>query len=219
MFHGAFYVYSLNFCDLSTVGENTVSTLGRMVLIIWLFVVLIINSSYTASLTSILTVQQLYSPINGIESLKETDEPIGFQVGSFAERYLEETGIPKSRLVALGSPEEYATALQRGSSKGGVAAVVDERPYVELFLSNQCKFRIVGQEFTKSGWGFVSFSISTVFFFLLTFLILCAFSFSFINPNSVSTPSFKLYERGSVAFLSFWFGRMSYALRVAFICP
>ncbi|TMX04156.1 hypothetical protein EJD97_011454 [Solanum chilense] len=134
--------------------ENTVSTLGRMVLIIWLFVVLIINSSYTASLTSILTVQQLYSPIKGIESLKETDEPIGYQVGSFAERYLEEIGIPKSRLVPLGSPEEYATALQRGPANGGVAAVVDERPYVELFLSNQCKFRIVGQEFTKSGWGF-----------------------------------------------------------------
>ncbi|EOY15322.1 Glutamate receptor 3.3 isoform 4 [Theobroma cacao] len=49
--------------------ENTMSTLGRLVLIIWLFVVLIINSSYTASLTSILTVQQLSSPIKGIDSL------------------------------------------------------------------------------------------------------------------------------------------------------
>lgn len=136
--------------------ENTVSTLGRFVLIIWLFVVLIINSSYTASLTSILTVQQLSSPIKGIESLKESDEPIGYQVGSFAEYYLsEELGISKSRLVALGSPEEYAKALQRGPKKeGGVAAVVDELPYVEVFLSTQCTFRIVGQEFTKSGWGF-----------------------------------------------------------------
>lgn len=156
LFSGKSSVYFANFCNLSYAGENTVSTLGRMVLIIWLFVVLIINSSYTASLTSIFTVQQLYSPIKGLESLKETDEPIGFQVGSFAERYLEEIGIPKSRLVALGSPEQYATALQRGPGKGGVAAVVDERPYIELFLSNQCKFRIVGQEFTKSGWGFVS---------------------------------------------------------------
>ncbi|GER29338.1 glutamate receptor [Striga asiatica] len=135
--------------------ETTVSTLGRLVLIIWLFVVLIINSSYTASLTSILTVQQLYSPIKGIESLKKGDEPIGFQVGSFAEHYLTEgIGIPKSRLKALGSPEEYAKALQLGPKKGGVAAVVDERPYVELFLASQCKFRIIGQEFTKSGWGF-----------------------------------------------------------------
>ncbi|CAN6711993.1 unnamed protein product [Malus baccata var. baccata] len=135
--------------------ENTVSTLGRVVLIIWLFVVLIINSSYTASLTSILTVQHLSSPIKGIESLKSSDEPIGYQVGSFAEHYLsEELGIPKNRLIALGSPQAYAQALQLGPKKGGVAAVVDERPYVELFLSSQCKFRVVGPEFTKSGWGF-----------------------------------------------------------------
>ncbi|CAH9115824.1 unnamed protein product [Cuscuta epithymum] len=136
--------------------ENTVSTLGRAVLIIWLFVVLIINSSYTASLTSILTVQQLYSPIKGIESLKEGDDPIGYQTGSFAERYLvDEIGIHKSRLVPLGSPEAYAAALEKGpAAEGGVSAVVDERPYVESFLSSQCKFRILGQEFTKSGWGF-----------------------------------------------------------------
>lgn len=141
------------------------STLGRLVLLLWLFAVLIINSSYTASLTSILTVQQLYSPIKGIESLKHSDEPIGYQVGSFAENYLiEEMGIPKSRLVALGTPADYARALQRGPKKGGVAAVVDERPYVELFLSSQCKFRTIGQEFTRSGWGFVSF-----LYFLLHF--------------------------------------------------
>ncbi|XP_062026485.1 glutamate receptor 3.3 [Rosa rugosa] len=135
--------------------ENTVSTLGRVVLLIWLFVVLIINSSYTASLTSILTVQQLSSPIKGMESLKNSGEPIGYQVGSFAEHYLsEELGISKSRLIPLASPLAYAQALQLGPKKGGVAAVVDERPYVELFLSAQCKFRILGQEFTKGGWGF-----------------------------------------------------------------
>ncbi|KAL3843630.1 hypothetical protein ACJIZ3_001033 [Penstemon smallii] len=131
--------------------ENTVSTLGRMVLILWLFVVLIITSSYTASLTSILTVQQLAPSIKGIESLITSNDHIGFQVGSFAENYLiEELNIAKSRLIALGSPEEYADALKTGR----VAAVVDERPYVDLFLSNNCMFQIVGQEFTKSGWGF-----------------------------------------------------------------
>lgn len=147
----------LFFFSVASAGENTMSTLGRGVILIWLFVVLIINSSYTASLTSILTVQQLSSPISGLDSLKASDEPIGFQVGSYAERYLtEDIGISKSRLVALGSPEAYAKALQLGPSKGGVAAIIDERPYVEIFLSTQCTFRIVGQEFTRSGWGFVS---------------------------------------------------------------
>ncbi|KAK6159727.1 hypothetical protein DH2020_003108 [Rehmannia glutinosa] len=131
--------------------ENTMSSLGRMVLIIWLFVVLIITSSYTASLTSILTVQQLAPSIRGIESLIASNVRIGFQVGSYAENYLsEELNIAKSRLVPLGSPEEFADALKSGR----VAAVVDERPYVDLFLSNHCTFQVVGRQFTRSGWGF-----------------------------------------------------------------
>ncbi|KAJ7008623.1 glutamate receptor 3.4 isoform X1 [Populus alba] len=136
--------------------ENTVSALGRFVLIIWLFVVLIINSSYTASLTSILTVQQLTSRIEGIDSLAAGNEPIGVQDGSFARNYLiDELNIAESRLVTLKSQEEYSTFLKLGPNRGGVAAVVDELPYIELFLSaSDCAFKIVGQEFTKSGWGF-----------------------------------------------------------------
>ncbi|XP_058187653.1 glutamate receptor 3.6-like isoform X1 [Rhododendron vialii] len=135
--------------------ENTISALGRLVLIIWLFVVLIINSSYTASLTSILTVQKLSSPIKGLESLRTSNDPIGHQQGSFARNYLSgELGIHESRLIALNSPEEYAEALKKGPKNGGVAALVDERAYIELFLSSRCEFSIVGQEFTKNGWGF-----------------------------------------------------------------
>ena len=131
------------------------STLGRCVLVVWLFVVLIINSSYTASLTSIFTVQQLSSPITGIDSLISSHVPIGFQVGSFAESYLtEQLNVQKSRLIALGSPKEYAAALKNGT----VGAIVDEQPYIDLFLTEYCDFSIRGQQFTKSGWGFVSIS-------------------------------------------------------------
>ncbi|THG20137.1 hypothetical protein TEA_002373 [Camellia sinensis var. sinensis] len=108
--------------------ESIVSTLGCLVLILWLFVVLIINSSYTASLTSILMVQQLTSNIKGIDSLITSTNSIG---------------------------EEYVDALHKGPKAGGVAAIVDELPYIELLLyKTNCKFRTVGQEFTKSGWGF-----------------------------------------------------------------
>ncbi|XP_027170279.1 glutamate receptor 3.4-like isoform X1 [Coffea eugenioides] len=136
--------------------ENTVSTLGRLVLILWLFVVLIINSSYTASLTSILTVQQLTSRVQGIDSLIASSDPIGIQDGSFAHNYLvEELNIAESRLRTMKTQDDYVAALQKGPSNGGVAAIVDELPYIELFLVNtKCTFRTVGQEFTKSGWGF-----------------------------------------------------------------
>ncbi|CAJ1942195.1 unnamed protein product [Sphenostylis stenocarpa] len=135
--------------------EKTVSTLGRFVLIIWLFVVLILNSSYIASLTSILTVEQLSSTVKGIESLATSDERIGFLSGSFAENYLtEELNIHRSRLVPLNSPSEYEKALKDGPANGGVTAIIDERAYMELFLSTRCEYGIVGQEFTKMGWGF-----------------------------------------------------------------
>jgi hypothetical protein len=118
--------------------------------------VLIINSSYTASLTSILTVQQLSTGITGLDNLVASALPIGYQAGKFVRNYLiDELNIPESRLVPLSTVQEYADALNRGPKNGGVAAIVDEMPCVEIFLSSHCKFRIVGQEFTKEGWGFV----------------------------------------------------------------
>ncbi|KAI7728130.1 hypothetical protein M8C21_007125, partial [Ambrosia artemisiifolia] len=136
--------------------ENTVSTLGRFVLLLWLFVVLIINSSYTASLTSILTVQQLSSRIEGLDGMISSNDPIGIQDGSFARNYLvQELNIAESRIKPLKDTTDYINALRLGPNRGGVAAIVDELPYVEIFMTyTKCEFRIVGQEFTKSGWGF-----------------------------------------------------------------
>ncbi|CAL5394227.1 unnamed protein product [Camellia sinensis] len=110
----------------------------QLITIFWFM--LIINSSYTASLTSILMVQQLTSNIKGIDSLITSTNSIGVQDGSFAYNYL----------------EEYVDALHKGPKVRGVAAIVDKLPYIELLLYKiNCKFRTVGQEFTKSGWGFV----------------------------------------------------------------
>ncbi|KAJ0949420.1 putative solute-binding protein family 3/ domain of MltF [Helianthus annuus] len=62
---------------------------------------------------------------------------------------MEELNIPRSRLMALGSPQEYAEKLRAGI----VAAIVDERPYIDLFLADNCGFQVVGEEFTKSSLG------------------------------------------------------------------
>nr|AFK41266.1 unknown [Lotus japonicus] len=63
-------------------------------------------------------------------------------------------GIDESRLVPLKDPEETTKALEKGPHKGGIAAYVDERAYIELFLSTRCDFSVIGQEFTRNGWGF-----------------------------------------------------------------
>ncbi|KAJ8506830.1 hypothetical protein OPV22_007716 [Ensete ventricosum] len=135
--------------------EEILSTLGRFVMMVWLFLLMVITSSYTASLTSFLTVQQLTSPIKGIDSLIASNQPIGYQEGSFARSYLVDgLNVQPSRLVSLGSPEAYKEALERGPKNGGVAAIVDELPYVELFVAKTSGFGIIGQSFTRNGWGF-----------------------------------------------------------------
>jgi len=84
-----------------------------------------------------------------------SDTPIGYQTGSFTRSYLtEELGIAPSRLIPLPSTLKYVEALSLGPSNGGVAAIVDELPYAQYFLSTRCGFTIVGQQFTRSGWGF-----------------------------------------------------------------
>lgn len=157
-----------------------------MVLIIWLFVVLIINSSYTASLTSILTIQQLTSRIEGIDSLIASNEKIGVQDGTFARNYLiNELNISPSRIVPLRDEEQYLSALQLGPNKvGGVAAIVDELPYIEVLLTNSnCKFRTVGQEFTRTGWGFVCKLTLRLYIF---FLLLYSFAYTRISETNVA---------------------------------
>ncbi|XP_057866287.2 glutamate receptor 3.3 isoform X3 [Cryptomeria japonica] len=52
------------------------------------------------------------------------------------------------------SHTSYAKALSQGPKNGGVGAIIDELPVIQLFLSTECSFRTVGLEFTKGGWGF-----------------------------------------------------------------
>ena len=64
--------------------------------------------------------------------------------------------IGEERLRPLVSMDDYAHALELGPSNGGVAAIVEELPYVEIFLETKCGFTKAGEPFTKGGWGFVS---------------------------------------------------------------
>ncbi|PIN07943.1 hypothetical protein CDL12_19475 [Handroanthus impetiginosus] len=51
--------------------------------------------------------------------------------------------------------EEYDEALSKGSKNGGVAAIVDELPYIRLFLAKYChKYTIVGPTYRTAGFGF-----------------------------------------------------------------
>ncbi|CAN4075755.1 unnamed protein product [Withania somnifera] len=135
--------------------ERIVSNLARFVLIIWFLVVLILTSSYTASLTSMLTVEKLQPTVTDVKELLKNKEYVGYQSGSFVLGILRKMNFDEDRLKVYNTPEECVDLLSKGSANGGIAAVFDEIPYVKLFLANYCsKFTTIGTTYKTDGFGF-----------------------------------------------------------------
>ncbi|CAN6216919.1 unnamed protein product [Urochloa humidicola] len=136
--------------------EKLESNMSRFVVIIWVFVVLILTSSYTASLTSMLTVQQLEPTVTDVKELIRRGDYIGYQEGSFVPSELKKMNFDERKLKSYSAPEQYAEALSKGSANGGVAAIFDEIPYLKLFLSQYCDgYAMVGPIYKDAGFGFV----------------------------------------------------------------
>ncbi|KAG5538083.1 hypothetical protein RHGRI_025240 [Rhododendron griersonianum] len=137
--------------------EKLISNLSRFVIIVWVFVVLVLTSSYTASLTSMLTVQKLKPSVTNISDLILSKEYVGYQQGSFVKGLLKNKTFDTSKLKDYGTFEQYDEALSNGSKNGGVAAIIDELPYIRLFLSNPkycAKYTMVGPFYKTAGFGF-----------------------------------------------------------------
>ncbi|CAN4098064.1 unnamed protein product [Withania somnifera] len=130
--------------------ERVTSNLTRFVLIVWVFVVLVLTSSYTASLSSMLTVQQLQKT-NDFNN----GGYVGYQEGSFVEYILKRMNFDSSKLRSYSTLEEYNDALSRGSKNGGVNVIFDELSHLRLFLNKYCrKYIMVGPTFKTAGFGF-----------------------------------------------------------------
>ncbi|KAK1550707.1 hypothetical protein Q3G72_023474 [Acer saccharum] len=136
--------------------ERVISNLGRFVVIVWYFVVLILTQSYTASLTSHLTVQQLKPTITGVHELINRGENVGYQKGSFVSGILTKLGFNENKLIEYNSPEECNDLFKKGSAKDGIAAAFDEVPSIRLFIGQYCsKYTMTEPTFKTAGFGFV----------------------------------------------------------------
>ncbi|GMI89252.1 GLUTAMATE RECEPTOR 2.7, glutamate receptor 2.7 [Hibiscus trionum] len=136
--------------------EKVVSNLARFVVIIWCFVVLILIQSYTASLTSLLTVEKLQPTVTDINVLLKRRESVGFLYGSFVEGMLMGLKFDESQLKTYRTPEELHNLFVKGSANGGISAAFDEIPYINMFLAKYCgKYTTVEPTFKTAGFGFV----------------------------------------------------------------
>ncbi|KAL9239800.1 hypothetical protein vseg_014086 [Gypsophila vaccaria] len=131
------------------------SNLTRFVVIIWVFVLLLLTQSYTASLTSLLTVEQLQPTITDIKELQKHGHNVGYQEGSFVYDLLVQMGFNSKKLKSYNSTEQLNELLSKGTEKGGVSAAYDEIPYLKLFLGQYCsKYTMVPPTYKTDGFGF-----------------------------------------------------------------
>ncbi|KAK9221625.1 hypothetical protein WN944_010052 [Citrus x changshan-huyou] len=142
---------SLSFTTLFSLhGAKLHSNLSRMTMIVWLFVALIITSSYTASLTSLLAHRRLI-PIPDVETLKRNGDKVGCDGNSFVLQYLVNVlHFDPRNIEPIFSENRHRQAL----TSGEIAAAFLEVPYVKLFLAKNCKNFTTGPTYSVGGFGF-----------------------------------------------------------------
>lgn len=119
----------------------------------WLFVVLILSSSYTASLSSMLTIQRLEPKVKDIEWVRKTNASVGCDGDSFVKDYLRKVlGLEQIKTIA--NQTDYPAEFD----KGDIAASFLELPYQKVFMQEYCnQYTTVGPTYRFGGLGFVSY--------------------------------------------------------------
>ncbi|EYU21242.1 hypothetical protein MIMGU_mgv1a023374mg [Erythranthe guttata] len=132
--------------------EKIVSNLARLVLVVWVFVVLILTSTYTANLSSILTVPKPVNATITVAMLVENKDNVGCREGSFIIQYLIGLGFDDSKIIRYRTSDEFDNALSNGSIK----ALLSRTSYTNLFLSKYCnKYARVDTTYDTEGIAFL----------------------------------------------------------------
>ncbi|KAH7445440.1 hypothetical protein KP509_01G009300 [Ceratopteris richardii] len=138
--------------------DKTKNPLTKFVMMAWILFLILFSSSYTATLSSILTVNERSQKALTLDDLIKLNKTIGFHMGSVVEDYLKDRH-KSFQLKALYNVTQYGEELR---SKN-VSAIVEEIPYISLFLADQpasnCMFS-VSQKLTIEGFGFAFYNES-----------------------------------------------------------
>ncbi|CAK8564225.1 unnamed protein product [Lathyrus sativus] len=126
------------------------------VLMVWLLLAFVLMQSYTANLTSILTLDQLQPSFMDVNDLKKGDHYVGYQDGSFVYNLLvQQLKFNPLKLKAYRTISSYHHALKLGSKNGGVTAIFGEEPYLNVFLQKvKSNYIITGPTYRTGGFGF-----------------------------------------------------------------
>lgn len=137
----------------------------------WLFVILIATSTFTASLTSMMTFSQLVPSVLDIQTLQKRNSPVGCNGNSFIVKYLTEVlKFKPENIRKIYSVSDYPKAFQNKY----IEAAFLSTPHTKVFLAKySCRGLIkAGNTFKLGGIGFVGLSPSLFpFHFMICFVL------------------------------------------------
>lgn len=134
-------------------GEKIYSNFTRVVVIEWLFVVLILSSSYTANLSSMLTIKRLQPNVTDIEMLKRTEAKVGSDKDTFVRNYMQRViGFNDSNIMEIGPLYDVVEFKNKR-----ISAAFLELPYAKVFMNQNCKgYTQTAPTYRFGGFSFVS---------------------------------------------------------------
>ncbi|KAK2976666.1 hypothetical protein RJ640_017409 [Escallonia rubra] len=131
--------------------EKIQSKYTKVVLVAWLFVVLVLTSSYTASLSSMLTVRKLEPKVKDIEWIRRTNATVACDGDTFVLDYLQRV-LRLNNIKSVINPHDYPKEFDSGS----ITAAFLELPYEKVFRQKYCnRYTTTGPTYRFGGFGFV----------------------------------------------------------------
>ncbi|CAI9782035.1 unnamed protein product [Fraxinus pennsylvanica] len=131
--------------------EKIKSNYTKLVVVVWLFVVLVLSSSYKASLTSMLTVSRLEPSVTGLDLIKSTNASVGVDNASFVKDYLRDV-LELKNIKIISDYNKFPEEFKRES----ISAAFLDAPHQKVFLNEHCKdYTVTGPTYSFGGLGFV----------------------------------------------------------------
>ncbi|XP_011083927.1 glutamate receptor 2.7-like [Sesamum indicum] len=133
--------------------ENIRNGTSKLVLAAWISIVFVVGASFTAVLSSMMTVPRLQPSILDIDHLRNTNAVVGCNGNSFIVRYLIDVlHFKQENVQRIYSINDYPRAFETGEIKAAFFVA----PHAKVFLATYCKgYTISGPSIKLGGFGFV----------------------------------------------------------------
>ncbi|KAL8513896.1 hypothetical protein ACS0TY_013133 [Phlomoides rotata] len=142
-----------NSARAASAGEHIKNSASKLVLAAWICVVFVVGASFTAVLSSMMTVPRLQPSVQEIDYLRNTNAIVGCNGNSFIVRYMIDVlHFKPDNILKINSVHEYPQAFESGKIKAAFFVA----PHAKVFLAEYCNgYTVSGPSFKLGGFGFV----------------------------------------------------------------